>query len=121
MEPWILTPINRTHLVQKEEAYNRCLKKTRFLSEQCNGLLKMRFRCLTRQRILMYSPERAGKIINSCIVLHNIMISHRIPYNPDEIELEEQVPAADDENILNLNDLLAEGRRVQEQLINEHF
>lgn len=68
----------------REERYNAAHQKARHPVERCIGILKSRFRCLCRQRILMYSPAKAGRIIIACAVLHNIMLSHNIALPPDE-------------------------------------
>ena len=65
-----------------EAAYNERLTSTRSLIERCNGLLKMRFRCLLKHRTLHYSPEVASNIINACTILHNMCIEHNLP-EPD--------------------------------------
>jgi hypothetical protein len=42
------------------------------------------FRCLLKHRTLHYAPKKASKIINSCVVLHNLCIMDNIPlYNED--------------------------------------
>lgn len=76
VQPWLMTPIlNPT--TDAEEIYNIRHRKARHLVERCIGILKNRFRCISRQRILMYDPSTAGLIINSCVVLHNIMIAYQ--------------------------------------------
>ena len=78
LQPWLMTPI-RHAANQQEEAYNKSHQLARHRVERCIGLLKSRFRCLSRQRIVMYSPAKAGAIINSCAVLHNIMVEQKYP------------------------------------------
>ncbi|KFM83524.1 putative nuclease HARBI1, partial [Stegodyphus mimosarum] len=67
-----------------EENYNKKHAVARNCVERCNGVLKSRFRCLHRHRVLTYSPTQASHIINSCAVLHNMCIERRIPYEIDE-------------------------------------
>lgn len=62
-----------------EARYNERQMSCRSLIERCNGLLKMRFRCCLKHRVLHYSPVIASKIINTCVILHNMCISHNIP------------------------------------------
>lgn len=42
--------------------------------------------CLSYQRVLMYAPDMAGKIVNACAVLHNMRIHYRIPIDVENIE-----------------------------------
>ncbi|XP_050062915.1 putative nuclease HARBI1 [Aphis gossypii] len=73
LRPWLLIPIQNP--VNEEELYNTKQMRARSLIERCNGLLKMRFRCLLIHRVLHYAPEKATAIINACVVLHNMYIT----------------------------------------------
>ncbi|XP_055681261.1 putative nuclease HARBI1 [Lutzomyia longipalpis] len=124
--PYLMTPVANPQS-PREEAYNRAHKKARCTVERCIGVLKSRFRCLSRQRILMYSPNRAGAIINACSTLHNIMIAEGYPLPSEEEILEEVV---NDENAEHLQHgeteidsvaLLEEGRRQRLNLIQSYF
>ncbi|CAI6373046.1 unnamed protein product [Macrosiphum euphorbiae] len=78
LRPWLLTPI--THpTTAAEELYNNKQMSTRSIIERCNGVLKMRFRCLFKDRVLHYKPEKSSQIINACVVLHNMCIEHNVP------------------------------------------
>ena len=114
-QPWLMTPI-RNPSNASEEAYNRCHQLARHRVERCIGVLKSRFRCLSRQRILMYSPAKAGAIINSCIVLHNILVEKKYPveeiYIDEEIEENEEDPIADNR---------ACGSGIRDHLIQTYF
>lgn len=91
LRPWLLTPLkNDPEPNTPEEKYNRYHKRTRCAIERCNGVLKMRFRCLLKHRVLHYAPEYASQIVNACAVLHNICITNNVPETDDEEE-EEQV------------------------------
>ncbi|XP_024878240.1 putative nuclease HARBI1 [Temnothorax curvispinosus] len=79
LRPWMMTPILGAAENSPEALYNVKQMRCRSLVEQCNGLLKMRFRCLLKHRVLHYSPLIASKIINICAVLHNICISENVP------------------------------------------
>ncbi|KAH1028502.1 hypothetical protein HUJ05_001857, partial [Dendroctonus ponderosae] len=57
-----------------EERFDSRIKAVRSGIEKCNGVLKNRFRCLLKHRVLHYRPDRAGKIINACVVLHNMCV-----------------------------------------------
>lgn len=76
--------------------YNRAHRKTRNIVERCFGVLKSRFRCLSKHNVLNYDPQTASKIINACAVLHNIFILNNYPLPPeeeiiDEMELQDYI------------------------------
>ncbi|KAJ8909334.1 hypothetical protein NQ315_017194, partial [Exocentrus adspersus] len=48
-----------------EFRFNTAFKRARSTIERCNGLLKSRFRCLLKHRVLHYSPTTAAKIVNA--------------------------------------------------------
>lgn len=112
-----------------EARYNTQLCSARSLIERCNGLLKMRFRCLLKHRVLHYTPTMAGKIINACCVLHNMCIHNNIP-EPDEedenIDLgmyampNNEMEVEEDQHP-NRNPDLVEGRRLQQHIIRNYF
>lgn len=85
-QPWLFTPIETTETLA-EEHYNKVHRRVRSMVERCIGVLKSRFRCLCRQRILMYDTARSGNIIIACAVLHNIMVQAKYP-DPPEKEIE---------------------------------
>lgn len=51
---------------------------TRTIIEHVNGILKMRWRCCLKHRVLHYHPEIASKIINTCSVLHNLCVRNKL-------------------------------------------
>ncbi|XP_050311001.1 putative nuclease HARBI1 isoform X2 [Anthonomus grandis grandis] len=130
LRPWMLTPIQNVLPGSPEENYNIRQKQARSIIERCNGVLKLRFRCLLKHRVLHYDPTTASKIINACTVLHNMCIIHNIP--PVEFGDEEEDNYIDiDYGIyINDNDIiqvrnqgqeLIAGRRLQQLLIRNHF
>lgn len=80
LQPWIMTPI-QSPTEDHERTYNAEHAKTRNKVERCIGVLKSRFRCLSTERKLRYMPDRAAKIILSCVVLHNFLIGRRYTDN----------------------------------------
>lgn len=103
----------------------------RALIERCNGLLKMRFRCLLKHRVLHYTAEVASKIINACAVLHNICIENNVPllYDDDNDQQDEwqddmfnqEVPNNNEEVANRVNPDLAAGQRLRRRLIHNYF
>ncbi|CAH2101936.1 unnamed protein product [Euphydryas editha] len=82
LRPWLHTPILEPQ-PGSEENYNKAFKSARSTIERCNGVLKSRFRCLLKDRVLHYLPEKATQIINSCCVLHNMCINSNINIEED--------------------------------------
>ncbi|XP_072351254.1 putative nuclease HARBI1 [Scyliorhinus torazame] len=72
LRPWLMMPIRRPQS-NAESRYNEAHAATRGVVERCFGLLKMRFRRLDRSGgALQYDPDRVGRIIVACCVLHSI-------------------------------------------------
>lgn len=126
----MLTPIPNAVPGSPEENYNEHHKRTRSTIERCNGVLKLRFRCLLRHRVLHYNPTWASKIINGCTVLHNICISNNIPLEEfgdeeDYVEIDYGMYANNNANniveVRNRDPELMAGRRLQQMLIRNHF
>lgn len=110
-----------------EYRYNTKQMCTRSIIERCNGVLKMRFRCLLKHRVLHYEPTMACKIINACIILHNMCIANNVP-DPDEDNMDDldlglilgqqiDVP----QGMRRVNPELAKGREMQQNLIQKYF
>lgn len=129
-----MTPIIGAAEGTPEDSYNKKQMRCRSLIEQCNGVLKMRFRCLLKHRVLHYSPSTASKIINTCAVLHNVCINENVPLpdfndceeeldfgiynNENHIDPEENIPQR---NIRRIDADLAAGRMKQRQMIANYF
>lgn len=126
LRPWLQVPLRNAVPGTPDYVYNEAFKRARSLIERCNGLLKMRFRCLLKHRVLHYRPTKASKIINACVVLHNMCIENNIPEpieeENDDVDLgmydifwENQQPLG-----VIQGDLLA-GRQLQQRIINNYF
>lgn len=85
-QPWLLTPVLQPQAGSPEERYNTSLRSAR----NCIGVLKGRFRCLLKDRVLHYSPPMAGCIINACAVLHNFLINRNVDWDEPVGEDDEQ-------------------------------
>ncbi|KAJ8926629.1 hypothetical protein NQ314_020993 [Rhamnusium bicolor] len=113
LRSWLLTPLEEEPAQNTpEHTYNSIHKTTRVKIECCNGLLKGRFRCLIKHRVLHYNPAFSCKIINACAVLHNMCIEYNIPA-PD-LEGEEN---EEDNAFRRVNPELANGRRARSKVI----
>ncbi|XP_048487820.1 putative nuclease HARBI1 [Plutella xylostella] len=68
----MMTPIVDATPGTREALYTDMHVKTRNCVERCIGVLKARWRCLLAARMLHYKPEKAARIVNACVVLHNV-------------------------------------------------
>lgn len=124
LQPWLMTPFLAPN-TEAENRYNVKHKQTRALVERCIGVLKSRFRCLSKERVLFYCPAKAGTIINACIVLHNVLIKARVPFLQDvelEIDFEiDEAPSADVNIRHSTNQILQKGRQTQSRIATQAF
>ncbi|KAB0805109.1 hypothetical protein PPYR_02079, partial [Photinus pyralis] len=118
LEPWLFTPFSNFEQGSPEERFNNQFKTARNVIERTNGILKGRFRCLSRHRVLLYHPSRAANIIYSCCVLHNIALRARIPLPEEEIEYRDEIGI---EGNLEYNDVLQEGRATRARYIRNNL
>ncbi|KAI4455524.1 hypothetical protein MML48_9g00004446 [Holotrichia oblita] len=134
LRSWLMTPIEEEPAPHSPEfRYSASHKMIRSIIERCNGVLKMRWRCLLKHRVLHYVPDHACKIINACAVLHNLCIHHHLeePLLQDEdsnygyiLENLDNFNQADGLIVAGaqrINPELAEGRRVGTRLIRNVF
>ncbi|XP_046976572.1 putative nuclease HARBI1 [Vanessa cardui] len=77
--PWLMTPILNAVEGSREHRYTQLHVQARNCIERCFGLLKARWRCLLRDRVLHYHPRVASKITMACCVLHNIALQAGLP------------------------------------------
>lgn len=70
------------------EIFNKKHSTARVTIENTFGRLKNRWRCLSKDRVLHYTPTKLAQIIVSCCVLHNLAIYFNVP-DPDEYLHEE--------------------------------
>ena len=104
--------------------HNTCARcKARNPDERFFGVLKGTLRCLSCQRILMYEPGFAGRIVNACAVLH-IKLRYRLPVDGDFYDQAEHVP----EPVINVGQVeeqaggpRAIAERIRSQLMRERF
>lgn len=114
-----MTPIDNAVEDSPEGRYNYVQKRARSTIERTFGILKGRWRCLLAARELHYSPEKAGKIIIACCVLHNICNRAGIDVpelGEDELQAERsrQVPS---ELAASSAQALQSGRRARAVLV----
>jgi len=128
LRSWFLTPITNAEADSPEKRYSRRQMSCRALIERCNGLLKMRFCCLLKYKVLHYSLQVACKIINACAVLHNICIENNVPLPHDDQQdvwqddmFNQYVPNDDEEAANRVNPELVAGKKLRRRLIHNYF
>lgn len=71
-----MTPIINAAPGSPEFRYTERHIQTRNAVERCIGIFKARFLCLSK--VLCYTPEKVGNIVNACAILHNICVTARL-------------------------------------------
>lgn len=98
LEPWMMTPYRLTTEGSSEARYNTLHSKSRSIIERVFGILKGRWRCILHTRELHYTPDKAGRIVNVCCMLHNLCMKYNVPIDESLIVTEENVnPNANEE------------------------
>ncbi|XP_071580831.1 putative nuclease HARBI1 [Temnothorax nylanderi] len=128
LEPWLMTPLPHYPQQSRQFHYNEQLCKARSVVERFFGVLKGTWRCLSYQRVLMYAPEVAGQIVNTCAVLHNMRLYYRLPFDEiEEIVQNEQAELDERDNVAEIQDVVlrrpprAVAQRIQKQIMRERF
>ncbi|XP_050023121.1 putative nuclease HARBI1 [Dermacentor andersoni] len=119
LEPWLLVPVPGSHAgTTSESHYNREHASMHNVVERCIRLLKSKFRCLRHFRTLLYSPDRAARIIYACVALHNIALDAG-DWTLDDYGGE--VPPAEepgDSQVLAPHDVFLRGRQQRSAVVN---
>lgn len=68
-----------------ERRFNRAHAKIRVVIETTHARLKNSFRCVKKDRVLHYHPDKAGMIVNCCAILHNLHVEEG-SREPEEVE-----------------------------------
>lgn len=74
LEKYMLTPVIDALPDTPEGRYTKRHCQIRNRIERLFGVLKARWRCLRKDRILHYQPEAAAIIVYSCAILHNLLL-----------------------------------------------
>lgn len=110
-----MTPFQNALPNSPESRYTQAHIQARNCVERCIGLLKGRFLCLSK--VLRYTPEKAGNIVNSCAILHNICLAGRL-----EIDIEMLPPDEDNPQVYNDHvEANREGHVSRRNLIARYF
>nr|CAI5850117.1 unnamed protein product [Callosobruchus analis] len=114
---------------EQEERFNETFCSIRCGIERCIGVLKNRFRCLLKHRVLHHSPRVAATIVNACVVLHNMCIIVTISDTQEEDEegdidfgiYAQRLASEDQRHNLRVNMDLLGARQLRQNIINNHF
>ncbi|XP_036347503.1 putative nuclease HARBI1 [Rhagoletis pomonella] len=120
LEPWLMTPLPNQPEGTPKFQYNEALCKARNPVERLFGVLKGTWRCLSQQRVLLYDPGFAGKVVSACSTLHNIRLGEQInelDNNNIIIETHAHADGTDE----NSNSVSSVAKRVQDRLITNFF
>lgn len=79
LQPYLMTPFLNPLVNSPESAYNYAHMRARNVVERALGVLKMRFRCLLKERVARYNHVFVGKLVTACVVLHNMCVTEEIP------------------------------------------
>ncbi|XP_008179536.1 putative nuclease HARBI1 [Acyrthosiphon pisum] len=88
LEPWLMTPLPHYPEGTHQFEYTKKLCKARNVVERFFGVFKSVWRCLSYQRVLMYAPDKAGRIVNACATLHNTRIHYKLPNREEDLDVE---------------------------------
>ncbi|KAJ3640453.1 hypothetical protein Zmor_003747 [Zophobas morio] len=120
LQPFLITPFENPEENSPESRYNYHFIRARNVIERLNGVLKSRFRCLLKHRVLNYRPTVAGKIIYSCGVLHNIAQHYNDNLRENEI-IEEDEEDDFNEIVMRDGNWHRRGEEVRNQIVQRFF
>lgn len=118
-----MTPLPGFSEDTRQFQYTKQLCKARNVVERFFSVFKAVWKCLSYQRVLMYKPAFAAKIVNACAVLHNIRIAHRLPLQEFEVPIDANHP----ENVNAVDECIAQrgpravAQRIQREIMIERF
>ena len=83
--PWLVKPYSRRHLTREERIANYRISRGRRVVENSFGILVSRFRVLLTTK--EQRPKVVRDIVLTCVVLHNMLRSHRGELTDHPIQL----------------------------------
>ncbi|KAJ8913896.1 hypothetical protein NQ315_005693 [Exocentrus adspersus] len=118
LQPWLMTPFLNPPPNSPESQYNSAHIQARNCIERQNGVLKSRFRCILRERVLRYSPEKCGNIANACAILHNICVAGNLELDNDDLVFDDVEDGEVFENNVHVNNnVFREGQAVRQHIV----
>lgn len=119
LQPFLMTPFIGAAENTPESRYNAAHIRARNVVERAIGVLKMRFRCLLKERVARYDPTFVSMLVTACSVLHNMCVIGGVPLIYEEEDVENEVI-----NIpgpINANNLLNEGQQTRNNIVRRYF
>lgn len=121
LQPILMTPFLNPQPNTPESRYNQSHMASRNVVERCIGLLKMRFRCLLKERVARYTPQFVGKLVNTCVVLHNMCINFNIGNDFLEEIFEDGDYPVENYPIYGNNLEIQQGENIRRNIVNTYF
>lgn len=72
------------------------------------------------ERVLRYAPKKVGRIVNACVVLHNMCIAGNVVLDDQDDFLDYEV-VPDPNKMVNADQDLQEGQRKRREIIDLYF
>ncbi|KAH7954448.1 hypothetical protein HPB49_018715 [Dermacentor silvarum] len=89
--------------------------------KRCTGVLKTKFRCLQHFRTLLYSPDRAARIIYASVAIDNIALDAgdwSLDDYGGEVPPAEDPEEPGDSEVLTPHDVFFSGRQQRSAIVN---
>ncbi|XP_054084225.1 putative nuclease HARBI1 [Zeugodacus cucurbitae] len=114
LEPWLLTPLTSPE-TPNEQNFNIKHIRARNAIERAFGVLKSRFRCLSKERALRYNHYKAALFIYTCTIFHNMLQKRGIFIDETEISPERSPP---EDVEIRSGEYYSRGRTARQSCIN---
>nr|CAI5863280.1 unnamed protein product [Callosobruchus analis] len=122
LQPYLMVPYLNPQLNTLQQAFNKSHSLARNVVERCIGLMKMRFRCLLKERVARYEPKFVAKLTTVCAVLHNMCVEENVPLFGDaNVPLVEEGRNHEDDHVVNNRNMLQEGQAVRQCITSLYF
>lgn len=123
LQPYLMKPFLNPAPNTPESRFNTAHSTARNVVERTFGILKMRFRCLLKERVARYAPHFVGMLATTCSILHNMCIAAGVPLLG---EANEELP--DEDNFFDFpngapypDNLFREGERTRNNILQRYF
>lgn len=125
LQPYLMKPFLNPAPDSPESRFNVALCSARNVIERTFGVLKMRFRCLLKERVARYDPYFVGMLVTACGVLHNMCVTGGVPL----IGVEANGDLPEEDNFNYVPNIAApqgafvfrEGERVRNNIVQMYF
>lgn len=124
LQPFLVVPFHNPLEGSPQQRFNYAHIRARNCVERCIGVLKMRFRCLMRERSLRYTPNFVSSLLKACAILHNSCVKERVPLLNEDIHDHPQLMDFDVAPAPPANEpgeLAARGLQVRNIIIDQYY